>query len=121
MTNLDEGTTQTTETRWYDFENSGRDPRLWLYGPVPTGFWKDCDNCHRYLDWLGEQLGYTQPEDWYQLSAYAIRSRRGSRLLRVHDSLFALLQDYRLEYQWLEWSCTIMGRGCSPSFSARSL
>ncbi len=97
--------------QWYERENAGRDPRLWLYGPVPTGFWHDRENRHRYLDWLGEQLGYTKPEDWYQLSAQAIRTRRGSRMSREYDTLFALLQDYRPEYQWLEWRCTMVPKG----------
>ena len=97
--------------KWYELRTPGRDPRLWLYGPVPTAFWKDRENRHLYLDWLGEQLGYTQPEDWYQLAAHAIKTRRGSRLLQEYRSLFALLQDYRPDYDWLEWRCTVVPKG----------
>ena len=97
--------------RWYELRTPGRDPRLWLYGPVPTGFWKDRENRHQYLDWLGEQLGHTKPEHWYQLAAHAIKTRRGSRLLQEYRSLFALLLDYRPKHHWLEWRCTVVPRG----------
>lgn len=30
--------------RWYERESKPTDPRLWLYGPVPSGFWLAADN-----------------------------------------------------------------------------
>ncbi len=50
---------------WYEVEP--RDPRLWLYGPVPSGFWDLAENRQRYVEWLGEQLGFTKLEDWYRI------------------------------------------------------
>ena len=50
---------------WYEVEPS--DPRLWLYGPVPPGFWDLAENRLRYVEWLGDQLGFTQLEDWYRV------------------------------------------------------
>ena len=40
----------------------------WRFGQVPNGFWQTRANRCRYLDWLGEQLGFTTLEDWYRLS-----------------------------------------------------
>ena len=128
----------------------GRDPRLWLYGPVPMGFWHDRENRHRYLDWLGDQhdsrlailqeyapeypwqewrftqvpdgfwqrssnrrrymdwlgtqLGFTQPEHWYQLSERALQQRHGSRLLKLfRNSPSAVVKEYLPRQRWLEW------------------
>ena len=43
---------------WYDWKE-------WLFPKVPGGFWMDLANCRRYLEWLGEKLGFDEPEDWY--------------------------------------------------------
>src|SRR5216684_2374765 len=64
---------------WY--EVTPRDPRLWLYGPVPSGFWELAENRQRYVEWLGEQLGFTQLEDWYRITRRHFRRHRGGGLL----------------------------------------
>jgi len=105
-------TRKKRRSRWYDRGFTPTDPRLWLYGPVPAGFWKHSENRHCYMDWLGEQLGYTQPEDWYQISAHAIRTRRGSRLVReCGGTLIGVLRDYLPNYNWLEWRLTMVPKG----------
>jgi hypothetical protein len=92
--------------RWYEVEKP-TDPRLWLYGPVPAGFWQSSENRHLYMDWLGEQLGFTQIEDWYQITTEDFKKRRGGGLLsKFRDSAVALVKDYRPHYQWLEWCFT---------------
>lgn len=90
-----------------------RDRRLWLYGVVPAGFWKSADNRHLYMDWLGERLRFTQPEDWYQVSSNDFLTRGGSRLLQEFGSswLIGALKDYRPEYEWLEWRFTSVPTG----------
>ncbi len=87
---------------WYDTEP--RDPRLWLYGPVPSGFWHLAENRRRYVEWLGEQLGFTQLEDWYGITVSDSRCHRGGGLLsKFQNSPSAVLKDVFPHYDWKEW------------------
>jgi len=89
---------------WYDRESTPTDPRLWLHGPVPPGFWKAAENRHRYLDWLGQQLKLSHPDDWYRVTYTDFVRHRGAYLWdQCGRSLLALLKDYRPDYDWLEW------------------
>jgi hypothetical protein len=89
---------------WYDREFTPTDPRLWLYGPVPPGFWKSSENRHLYMDWLGQQLGLAELEDWYRVTFKDFVKHRGAYLWAYFGrSLLALLKDYRPQYDWLEW------------------
>lgn len=89
---------------WYDVAEP-RDPRLWLYGPVPPGFWALAENRQRYVAWLGDQLGFTQPEDWYRITRRDFQRHRGGGLVAryFHDSPLALLQDVFPDTVWREW------------------
>lgn len=90
--------------RWYDTGFTPTDPRLWLYGPVPPGFWKSAENRHLYLDWLGERLGIAAVEDWYRVTYKDFVTHRGAYLWDSFGrSLLALLKDYRPHHNWLEW------------------
>ena len=44
---------------------------VWLFRPVPKGFWAKKENRLDYLLWLGGRLGYRQAQDWYQVTARA--------------------------------------------------
>ena len=89
---------------WYDRQVTPTDPRLWLYGPVPPGFWKSAENRHLYLDWLGEQLRLSSLEDWYRVTFQDFVRHRGAYLWDCFGrSLLALLKDYQPQYDWLEW------------------
>ena len=47
---------------------------------VPAGFWEVAENRHRYLRWLGKELGFRRPEDWYRIQTrgYHRPARRAS-------------------------------------------
>ena len=45
------------------------DWKPWLFRRVPSNYWNDSANRHRYLVWLGKQMGYRRPSDWYNLTA----------------------------------------------------
>ncbi|MGH7962887.1 MAG: hypothetical protein ACRERD_13830 [Candidatus Binatia bacterium] len=91
--------------RWrYEQGLKPRDPRLWLYGRVPAGFWQSSENRHLYLDWLGKQLGFTQPEDWYHFTGRHLQQRHGWTLRgNFGGSPLAILKDYLPQYDWKEW------------------
>jgi hypothetical protein len=34
----------------------------WLFVTAPREFWHHKENCHRYMEWLGAQLGFRAPK-----------------------------------------------------------
>jgi len=81
-----------------------RDLRPWLYGRVPVGFWDVAENRHRYMEWLGQQLGFRQPEDWYKVNWTHFRRNRGGGLLsKFNTSPGAAVKDFLPGYDWKEW------------------
>jgi hypothetical protein len=58
------------------------DWKEWLFPRPPQRFWADRRNRRGYLDWLGEQLGFTNPDDWQRLRAVDINTHRGQGLLK---------------------------------------
>ena len=96
--------TRRRRPRWYERDYKPTDPRLWLYGPVPSGFWRSAENRHRYMDWLGQRLGVTHREDWYRITRKTFTANRGRGLLdRFGGSPLAVLKNYQPDYEWLEW------------------
>ena len=90
--------------RWYENEGVPKDPRLWLYGPVPTGFWHEREQRRNYVAWLGEQLGFTKLEDWYRVTGHDFHRHRGGGLLgRYNNSPSTLLKEVMPDYAWQEW------------------
>jgi hypothetical protein len=75
----------------------------WRFVTVPDGFWSKRANRHRYLAWLGHHLGFTTPEDWYQLSTSLLQQWEGNRLLQKLGSPCAIVKDYFPQYPWQEW------------------
>jgi hypothetical protein len=66
----------------------------WHFLQVPNSFWDRRANRRRYLDWLGAQLGFTNPDDWYQLSSRHLWRRHGRALLARLGSPAAIVKDY---------------------------
>ena len=60
---------------------------------VPKGFWEHRSNRHRYLDWLGEQLGFQQPEDWSRLRYDDVSAYHGYGLLKHFQYRPALIDE----------------------------
>ena len=54
---------------------------------VPKGFWEDKDNHKAFLTKIGEDLGYTKPEDWHKIKADdLVKQKAGRHLLYNHYS-----------------------------------
>lgn len=75
---------------------------IWKFGMCPKNFWSDEDNRVAYLTWLGEQLGYHEPEDWYQITGELMGQHYGKTLV-VSGSFPELLSELYPDYQWLPW------------------
>ncbi len=53
----------------------------WRFRNVSHGYWSKLQNRQRYMRWLGKQLGYIKPEDWYQVSREDFGQHHGKGLL----------------------------------------
>jgi len=71
----------------------------WLFPRVPKGFWDQPENRRRYMDWLGEQLGFHRPEDWYRVHPQDFARNRGKRLVGSY-SLPDLLREFLPDLDW---------------------
>ena len=50
---------------------------LWLFGPVPNGFWTEPDHRREFLRWLAGRLRFRYMQDWYRLTSDDIISNSG--------------------------------------------
>lgn len=76
----------------------------WLFAERPRNFWASWENRRRYMEWLGEQLGYHRPEDWYGITQATVRRHAGGGLLWAYEgSPAAAVRDCFREHDWHEW------------------
>ena len=72
----------------------------WKFTRVPPGFWEVAENRHRYLRWVGQELGFRQPEDWYWIQTSDITGRHGSKLIHRYASLYDLMREFLPQLDW---------------------
>jgi hypothetical protein len=72
----------------------------WLFARVPKGFWDLPANRRSYLSWLGNELGFRRPEDWYRIQTRDIECHHGSGLLTEYSSLYNLMQEFLPQLDW---------------------
>jgi hypothetical protein len=53
------------------------DWKEWLFDIAPCYFWRNPINRRRYMGWLGEQLGYRTPDDWYRVTNVDFQCHKG--------------------------------------------
>lgn len=77
----------------------------WLFGGAPNGFWGKPENRHSYMNWLGQQLGFSTTEDWYAVTGSHFFDHHGGGLLNnvYKGSVQAILHDYRPQFAWQAW------------------
>ncbi len=78
----------------------GRNWCEWRFLHVPPGFWDVAENRHRYLCWLGKELGFRRPKDWYRIQAKDIAGRHGEGLLKTYSSLYDILREFQPQLDW---------------------
>jgi len=57
---------------------------IWKFKYVPLGFWKSIQSRRRYVEWLGEELGFLTPDAWYSIGKAPFSSNYGSVVLRTY-------------------------------------
>src|SRR5690242_1908776 len=56
--------------------------RYWTPGtPNVPGVWKSKRNHKIFFDWLGNELGFKSPDDWYNISLQQIKENGGEKLI----------------------------------------
>lgn len=86
----------------------------WKFGMASPGTWTDINNHKKYAEWLRNILGYTEPEQWYNISKSDFDNNSGGGLLSVcyNSSPIKFVMDmYYPEYEWLEWKFTSVSNG----------
>ena len=78
------------------------DWKPWLFLAAPSNFWNDKKNHKLFFDWLGEKLGYKQPEHWYNATGEEIRNNNGGGLLvgYYNGRYIEFIMTMIPEYQW---------------------
>ena len=72
----------------------------WRFAKVPVGFWDSPANRHRYLRWLGRELGFRDASDWYRLTSADLYDHHGGALFDRFRSLRNLMRDFLPNCNW---------------------
>jgi hypothetical protein len=72
----------------------------WMFARVPVGFWRKRQNRKRYIRWLGKELKFRKPEDWYNVRRHHFLENYGGGLLARYRSHFDLLKECVPEIDW---------------------
>jgi len=83
----------------------------WKFNQVQVrqGYWDNDANHTKFAIWLGKQLGYTKPDDWYKISIQQIAQNGGAGLLssKYNNSpikfVNCIVKTIYPEYEWVEW------------------
>ncbi|MHC4875944.1 MAG: hypothetical protein ACYTGL_05555 [Planctomycetota bacterium] len=80
------------------------DWKEWLFASCPRQFWDDSRNHRRYMEWLGEQIGVQEPNDWYRVTNADFRRHKGGAfLLRFDSTISAAVKSCFPKHKWNEW------------------
>ncbi len=80
----------------------------WLFKESPRCFWHDAQNRRSYMTWLGEQLQYVRPDDWYAITQKDFDRNKGSALLNGHfgGSPQKAVREFLPHRPWTPWLFT---------------
>ena len=95
----------------------------WKFGMVSNGFWQNVDNRKLYTDWLGKELGYTEPEHWYCITKQIIENNYGSGgfIQYYNGSPIQFVKAMFPDYEWLEWKFGVVTTGFWQNTNNRKL
>jgi hypothetical protein len=82
----------------------------WRFSSPPKHFWTNKAHRRRFLEWLGGELGYRQPSDWYQLTVEIVISKGGRGILR-NNGLHVIMREFIPTYDWIPWLFTAVPNG----------
>ncbi len=83
---------------------SGYDFKIWKFKNVTLGFWSDKKNRKQYMEELGKELNFTQPEDWYVVTYNTFLKNYGSTFIGYYnDSPLEAVREKYPYYDFLPW------------------
>lgn len=75
--------------------------RGFFFTQTPKNYWRRRKESREFMDWIAEECGIEQQEDWYSVSKGYLSELGGTRLLLLHrSSLFNTLQFCYPEFDW---------------------
>lgn len=87
---------QALSTAYPDFEPW----QFWRFDVVPRGAWDNHDNVRAYMDWLQQQLGIKQLDQWDDIRTTTINQHGGRTLLDKYGGKASLLAAVYPEHKW---------------------
>lgn len=75
----------------------------WLFKATPRGFWLEPENRARFLKWLGEELGFSKPDDWYGITTAHFVQHGGQEMLVKDGSPAQIVMDAVPNHDWKPW------------------
>jgi very-short-patch-repair endonuclease len=83
--------------------NNKMNELLDINGNIKQKTWTKFENHIIYAKWLGEKLGFTEPEHWYNVSVNDFDRNHGGGLLNYYDSSpIKFLKNVFPNYEWDE-------------------
>jgi len=83
---------------------SGYDFTTWKFKNVPKGYWSNKKKRKQYMKELGEELNFTQPEDWYVVTYNTFLKNYGSTFISYYnDSPLKAVSEKYPDYEFLPW------------------
>lgn len=74
---------------------------IWKFERVPRCYWNHEENRRSFLDWIGQQLGFKNLDDWYNITAKDILDNGGQELLGQYGGLSnKIIQDVYRDHVW---------------------
>lgn len=81
------------------------------FAKVPHYSWSQQNNQRELFDWLGEQLGVCNLDDWYKVSCSQVAAVAGGLFSHYfHGSLISALRSVYPEHNWDEWMFKRLGK-----------
>ncbi len=75
----------------------------WRFAMTTPGFWHSRKNQLRYMEWLGQRLGYRRPSDWYAVKEADFNDNFGATLLQRHSSPAETVMKVFPRRTWYPW------------------
>lgn len=78
------------------------DWKPWLFNCAPNGYWQLAENRLTYLCWLGKELGYCRPSDWYAVERRHFQETGGAALFDHYygNSKIRAARERYPNYRW---------------------
>lgn len=69
------------------------------------GYWDNMQNRREFFDWIGEQLGVSQSDDWYSKTYYEVAEFGDKGLMQKYygENLTTTILNLYPEFDWHEW------------------